>query len=380
MRNQRPRRRRPRFSVPNVSPHGPGQQHDIQLEERLRRGSTGSAYIPSDLSRYITDADDPEYEFPTWWFFVIPSQFYCVWIFENCLWSVVFPSQLAQMYGDKDKMFVLAVTGTIGTVMGFFGPFIGTFSDRLPEMFPNFSAKWGRRRPLYWAGQFVGVTSMYFTRVACDRGVAERQAGAERASGFTTALLICSIGLSNFCWQFTSPTYGSIVPETVPESQRGQCTAINAWIAQVMSIAGAGCGILVGEGHMSNELIWDLAILCAYMQVPLATWAFCGKACPPWKIVLYPFLWSNDAQERMPSAQQLADKATKQRLEKEKEVARRASSGLAVAKGWDFFVIEFKEFFSPFKTPAYRWLWCQSFVGTVGGIIQGCFSFCESLP
>jgi hypothetical protein len=34
--------------------------------------------------------------------------------------------------------------GTIGTVMGFFGPFIGTFSDRLPEMFPRFSARWGQ--------------------------------------------------------------------------------------------------------------------------------------------------------------------------------------------------------------------------------------------
>ena len=97
-------------------------------------------------------------------------------------------------------------------------------------------------------------------------------------------------------------------------------------------IAGAGCGILVGEGHVSNELIWDLAIFCAYMQVwprshcrivlplvhfapdslrwsvslflkrqcgripmqvPLATWAFCGRACAPWKAVFYPFLWSD---------------------------------------------------------------------------------------
>ena len=44
-------------------------------------------------------------------------------------------------------------------------------------MRPN--PRWGRRRPLYWAGQFVGVTSMYFTRVACDAGVAERRAGTD---------------------------------------------------------------------------------------------------------------------------------------------------------------------------------------------------------
>ena len=371
--------RKARFSAPNLDTCLL-RLHDIQLEERLRRGSTGGAYIPGDVGQYIRDEDDPDYEFPTWWFFVIPSQFYLVWIFENCLWSIVFPSMLAEMYGDKDKMFVLAVTGTVGTVMGFFGPFLGTFSDRLPEMLPNFSARWGRRRPLYWAGQFIGVTSMYFTRVACDNGVAERRAGADRVSTFNTALLLGSIGLSNFCWQFTSPTYGSIVPETVPESQRGRCTAINAWIAQMMSIAGAGCGILVGEGHMSNELVWDLAIFCAYLQVPLATWAFCGKACAPWKAVLYPFFWHDDARERMPSQRQLAAKAKAQMAEREKEAARRASSGLAVAQGWDIAVYEVKEFFSAFHTPAYRWLWIQQFVGTIGGIIQGCFNFCTSLP
>eukprot|EP01052_Picozoa_sp_SAG31_P025139 SAG31_NODE_2187_length_6236_cov_2.337135_4_plen_211_part_00 len=159
---------------------------------------------------------------------------------------------------------------------------------------------------------------------------------------------------------------GSIIPETVPQSQRGLCTAINAWISQVFLIAGAGCGILVGEGHISDELVWDLAILCAYMQVPLATWAFSGKACAPWKAVLYPFLWSNDAKERMPSKRQLAEKAAQ---------TKRELKGFALTKGCDVFAREVREFFSPFKTPAYRYLWIQSFVGTIGGIIQGAFSF-----
>ena len=36
---------------------------------------------------------------------------------------------------------------------------------------------------------------------------------------------------------------------------------------------------------------------------------------------------------------------------------------------------EFWEFVSPFKTPAFRWLWLQGFVGTMGGIIQGYFTY-----
>eukprot|EP01052_Picozoa_sp_SAG31_P019579 SAG31_NODE_1432_length_8373_cov_8.838289_14_plen_135_part_00 len=36
---------------------------------------------------------------------------------------------------------------------------------------------------------------------------------------------------------------------------------------------------------------------------------------------------------------------------------------------------EFREFISPFNTPAFWWLWVQGFVGTTGGIIQGYFMF-----
>ena len=174
------RRRLPRFSAPNVNARSSGAPnpdvHTLVDVDRFRRGSTGSAYVPGDLAKelkdpaFIADEDEPDYEFPTWWFFVIPSQFYLVWVFETCLWGIVFPDTLAEMYGDRDKAFVLATTGTIGTVMGFFGPFTGSLSDRLPEMFPDFSRRWGRRRPLYWIGQVVGMTSIVFTKTACMNG------------------------------------------------------------------------------------------------------------------------------------------------------------------------------------------------------------------
>ena len=35
----------------------------------------------------------------------------------------------------------------------------------------------------------------------------------------------------------------------------------------------------------------------------------------------------------------------------------------------------FREFTSAFKNPCYRWLWVQSLLGTVGGIISGQFTF-----
>ena len=38
-------------------------------------------------------------------------------------------------------------------------------------------------------------------------------------------------------------------------------------------------------------------------------------------------------------------------------------------------VEEIKYFVSPFQTPAFRWLWLQSFVATVGALVQGYFTF-----
>jgi hypothetical protein len=354
-------RRRHRFSAPSIEPPAASGPNDARLA-RHRRFSTGGAALLAHTDhhdQFIPDAEDPEYLFPTWWFFVIPSQFYLVWIFETCLWGIVYPNTLAKMY--ENPAFVLAITGTIGTIMGFLGPFTGSLSDRLPEMFPAFSARWGRRRPLYWLGQVVGMIGVVFTRQACLQGVAERSAGAAHVSASTTAMLLVSCTVSNFCWQFTSPTYGSIVPETVPESQRGQCVAIQAWIQQVCLIAGNGCGILVGEGHLSDKLMWDCVVVCGFIQIPLACWAFCGKACPPYKACLYPFVWSDDAKERMPSMQQRA---------------RRAKAKMdAVASGGTC-SNEVSEFLSPFRsTPAFFWFWVQGFVATAGGIVQGCFAF-----
>ena len=59
---------------------------------------------------------------------------------------------------------------------------------------------------------------------------------------------------------------------------------------------------------------------------------------------------SDDARERMPSARQLAEKVERQRAERQREAARRARGGLAVARGWDFFVIE-----CPGAPGAFKW-------------------------
>ena len=229
----RPRRqapRAPRFSAPSV--HAPASSTafaDVKLD-RFRRESIGSApsYIPGNVQafaddQYVEDPDDPDYEFPLWWFFLaVPSQSFLPWIVGSALWGIVVPNAVAENFGDRDKAFVLATLGTLGTIMGFAAPVFGSFSDRLPEIFPRFAKRFGRRRPFFLVGQTVGVTAIYYSY----RALEERN----------TWQLFVAWGVMNLSWQTTSPTYGAIFQEVIPESQRGLAVTINGWLCQICNI------------------------------------------------------------------------------------------------------------------------------------------------
>ena len=79
----------------------------------------------------------------------------------------------------------------------------------------------------------------------------------------------------------------------------------------------------------------------------------------------------------MPSQLQLRAKAEAKEKKRVETAAVAAERGVAMAEsGYAVYLIaEIKEFVSAFKTPAFRWLWIQSVVGCIGGIIQGCFNY-----
>lgn len=358
MQNKQPRRRRPSAPVQqssSIGAPGGGGGGEIQLQ-RMRRQSTGTAFIPGDLKAdgdFIADADDEEYQFPTWWFFVIPSQYMLCWCFGSCLWGIVFPQTISEMFGHDDKALVLASIGTIGCVIGFMGPFTGSLSDRLPEFFPNFCDRWGRRRPFIVVGQLLSNVGL----IMISRAVESKD----------TLGLIFWFAFANFAGQFAGPPFSSIIPETVHESQRGKCVTIFGWLVNLFVNLGYWCGILVGEHFISNRTIWNLNIIVQFLQIPLACWACSGRACPPWR-------WE---PERMPTELQLRDKAAAKEKKRQETAAAAAERGLAIAKSGRLvlLVAEIKEFVSPFKTPAYRWFWIQQCTGILAGIIQGCFSY-----
>jgi MFS family permease len=264
--------RKPRVSMPNLHSGLDAPTSSFQLD-RIRRESTGTvAFIPGDVpvtgDEYLEDQDDPDYEFPLWWFFLaLPSQSFGPWIVGNTLWGIVVPHTLAVIYGDKEKAFVLATLGTLGTVMSFASPFTGSLSDRLPELFPNFCARFGRRRPFFCIGQVTGVTGIYFSYWSFVHN--------------NTPVLYTSWAVSNLSWQIAGPPYGAIFQETIPESQRGLAVTINGWLCQICVALGGFMGILLGEGHITAEDVWWFQIVIGYCQIPCACWAMSGRACSP---------------------------------------------------------------------------------------------------
>jgi hypothetical protein len=214
------RRRRRRISSPVAL--GTRRDDSAALKfDRYRRQSVNSIYLPgqilahADEDAFIPVADDPEYEFPTWWFFVLPSQYYLEWMLGGCLWGIVWPKTISNIFGPTDKAIVLGGLGTLGTLIGFLGPIVGNLSDRLAEYAPEFAARWGRRRPFIALGQGLNVICL----VLCYHGV---------YTG-TVWLLVVALQVSNMTNQLGGPAFSAIVPETIPESQRGLCVTIQSW-------------------------------------------------------------------------------------------------------------------------------------------------------
>ena len=82
---------------------------------------------------------------------------------------------------------MLAACGQVGTVLGYSAPFVGAFSDQLPE---RWAKRFGRRRPFIVAGTFIGTISCYITYNAVYRRPLTKWVYAELlfSSEFATAV------------------------------------------------------------------------------------------------------------------------------------------------------------------------------------------------
>jgi MFS family permease len=158
--------------------------------------------------------------------FTALDQFYvsCLWLAYNIQWgallAIVVPHQIQAMVGPARKEVYNGLIGPIGATMALvITPIAGALSDRSRH-------PWGRRRPFLLAGVLMNIL---FLGLLAGFG-----------PGSPIGLFaLCYMGLQLGCNWWGGP-YAGLIPDVVPEKQRGSASG---WMG-VMTASGVIIGAL----------------------------------------------------------------------------------------------------------------------------------------
>lgn len=154
------------------------------------------------------------------------------WLAVNLHWGAlliaIIPCQVAAIHPTGHGYILSIILGVGAVVALVMPPFVGAYSDRSAH-------RWGRRRPYMVVGAVVnlaGLAVMY-------------QAGQCRLIWlYLIAYLIIQLG-SNLA----TAAYSGVIPDLVPQEQRGVASGWMAAMTQIGNILGAvGGGILIQRG------------------------------------------------------------------------------------------------------------------------------------
>ena len=342
--------------------------------QRRRSSSNIRAPVAEPTAAPVDAGGDDGYRFPHWWFVVlatinIPNQ-----LFATSLWSIVWPKAIGGMFGYENKATALSMVDTVNVFIGFANPFVGSLSDRLPERYAKYI---GRRRPFVLAGagmMSVGVWMTYYSIYIMEHG--------HKAD----LVLLISLFMGNIGSCISLVPFGAIAVETIHPEQRGVMLAIGTWVGQVATLGGWGIGYLVGEGiFFTTPVIWWINILKFGIQLPLLLICCGGTAgcCTP------------ERRRTIPPEEKKAAEALVKVVAHGEDVGVNNDAGIlwnrARTLRWDTAEQRWEEcrpprltervratmadFSSAFYTPAFRWLWIQVFVATVGNTFSSYFFF-----
>jgi Na+/melibiose symporter-like transporter len=337
---------------------------------------------PSLLTRIELDAATDE--FPVWWFGVIASINVLNWLFATPLWAIVWPKAIGGMFGYGNKAVALSLADTIGVIVGFANPFIGSLSDRLPD---RWAAKWGRRRPFVLIGSILMGTGVWLTYVSLYW---------MRGKPNAIWVLLISLVMGNSGSALALVPFGAILTETISPKQRGISIVINTWLGGACTLVGWGIGWMIGEGiFFTTEVIWWLNILKFGFQMPVLMIACGGTAgcCTPERKrvasreekkaakALIAKLAGANADGSSSSGQSVGvvkDAGVLWNRSRTMRWDRRQQSWLEVRTPGcgERMTANLIDFSSAFREPAFRWLWIQLFVATIGNTFVSAFCLC----
>lgn len=197
------------------------------------------------------------------------------WFATNFLWGamlvIMLPEEMRKLFPEY-RVQALAYLFAFGAVVALVVPLIaGALSDRC-------ASKWGRRRPYIAFGIGVNVLGLLLMNVAFNMSPVIHGDRNDSAAKIASVLF----GSSSFWWMLVafmvaqlgnnvaSAAYSGVIPDLVPEGQRGTASGWMALMSQLGTLFGAvGAGMLLGGMPETVKYVIICAVLVGVGAITL---------------------------------------------------------------------------------------------------------------
>lgn len=173
------------------------------------------------------------------------------WFAMNLHWialiQIILPKQVEQMTGAKQALWLSFITGSTALVALVVPPVVGALSDRC-------TSKLGRRRPYMFVGVVVNIAALALLW----------HAGEQRLIwyyflGYVLVQLGSNVAVG---------AYNGVIPDVVPQSQRGMASGYMAVMVQLGMVTGSfSVGMLMAGNHAGSSYLLIALSLVAFLAI-----------------------------------------------------------------------------------------------------------------
>ncbi|AIE87521.1 MFS transporter [Fimbriimonas ginsengisoli] len=192
------------------------------------------------------------------------------WFATNFLWGalllVMLPGEVQTMNPEFRAKALGLLTGVSALVALVVPLIVGALSDRC-------GSRWGRRRPYMATGLVINIVGLVTMAASYAASVPTKGATSVWDSMFhNPGFLFFSLGylIVQFGNNVASAAYMGVIPDVVPQDQRGVASGYMALMSQLGSLFGAiGCGLLLKSAPESAKYATLSIVLVAVALVTI---------------------------------------------------------------------------------------------------------------